>query len=257
MKKLSMMLLFLLLGLFLMAVGAWATPINDNRPFSAFGTSGEPSLQEIFDSNLLLQGGGSLDAVNDQSDAALWIESGDGDVDSYLVSMFRGDAGTLGIYSEETGAEYDLPISSSGQASFLINDSGALWLGNTLVNSNFGPVFGFYWRDTTVPFVSYTEDDKNSQGYGDDSNILALTYLLPEGTIAQTMAYGGTTLSNVGGDDWILAFEDRANGDGDFNDAVFLVEDMKAVPEPATMLLFGVGLCGLAFVGRKKLIKHG
>ena len=252
MKKFSKVLMAAVLGVFLVAGSAWAVAFNDNRPLT-LGSSSELSLQQVFDNTF---GSGVLDAYNDQHTAALWT-TGEGAVDSYLITLLSSASGSLGVYSEATGAGYTFTLGADNAVGFDINDAGDLWVDGELEIAGFGNLFGFYWASTGL--TSYTEDDMNgTSGYGVDDNILALSYLVADGISAYLPEYmGGKTIDLFGNNDWVLAFEDWAApaGDGDFQDAVFLVEDMNPVPEPATMLLLGVGLIGLAGVSRKKIFK--
>jgi hypothetical protein len=57
--------------------------------------------------------------------------------------------------------------------------------------------------------------------------------------------------------DYLLGWEDTdsSSWDWDYQDMVLMTSEITPVPEPATMLLFGTGLIGLAGLGRKKFFK--
>jgi hypothetical protein len=227
-----------------------ALPYNPGRPLSAnfnTGSGSEDSLQTILNDNFNNDSGDvEINAYTDQSNVAAWTKTDASASKAYLVDILTGGAGNLGIYSLSTGSEYTFNLggvlnsyTSGDRAVIEINTAGDLFVNTTLAVSGFGNSFGFYWENGSNKF--YTEDDKN----GGDAR--ALTYLVDAGTDWEVGGWSGTTNGN---DDWVLAFEDST--DNDYQDAVFFISDISAVPEPSILALFGLGLAGLGFAARKK-----
>lgn len=235
-----------------LAAPALAVPItpSNTRPV-AIGPSGEPTLQSILDG---LWGAGVVNAATDQQSAGMWgFTSSVGTSIPTMIVEYAGNAGSnvFGIWfgsdttdlftydlmlgPAEGGALFDAAAIAISGNTLAVNNGGfgacgvevnctpAGGVTNSLIN---GSSFGFYLRNGSQYF--YSVDQLN-------------------GGSAQNLAF-----NRPGSDTWAIAFEDVAGGDHDFNDMVVKVESIGAVPEPATLLLLGSGLTGLALRRRRR-----
>lgn len=235
----------ILLIAFLLTVGnAYASPLG-NGP-STIDLSGSYNLQEVTDT---VFGTGAIDVQNDQSGVGGWTQSENDATAFRVISQFpdSGVTALVGIYDLSGGNEYTLMNLASDNSSNFVIFNGDLYVNNVVVSSGWSKNFGFFTKYDTDP-KRYTEDSKNG-----GVNFSA-TYLINDGQSWDTSAYsssGITAGTMKGNDDWLVAMESDG-GFRDFQDVVFMVEDIAPVPEPGTLLLLGSGLLGLAFMKRRK-----
>jgi len=247
-KKLPKILIFLILAVFLVASNVMALPLTD-RLEGVFNDIAEDKHNDVNVYN---------DMLSDAFDSTWMMTASNGMVATFIIELagFASD-NTFGVY--DTGSSGDINFvelfaghDGPGDHAFLfINADGSVVANGTPYDPGTfsGNSFGFYITTPQVlGYTYYSDTDLNPDDY---DHMFAY-----QGTGESVKLHSNAMIGPWTDNEYILAWEDLyGGGDQDFEDLVVMVASVQPVPEPATMLLLGSGLIGLATFGRKKFFK--